>query len=342
MEFVRALFADHLTPPVAWPVALGVAVAVVGALEVVYRFLFRWLSRLTEATTTHLDDVLVKRMRLPAQVLVFLVGANVLFALREIENAVLSHAVSIVELMLVAYLLIEAAETALIDYWLGERKKVSVPPVVRGLGLLILYTVAALSVVGSVTGVNVAPVLATSTVVTVVLGLALQDTLGNLFAGLALSLEKSFAVGDWLLVDGVEGRVVSMGWRTVQMQTFTLDIVSLPNAVFAKARVQNFTRPEPLTGRNVDVLVAVEAAPADVEAAAKAAFAEVPAVRETPATKVWFVAMSAVGQRYVLRIYLDDFGRHDDAESDVRKAFHRACLARGIAPRAAPVAVADA
>src|SRR5690606_33703516 len=148
--------------------------------------------------------------------------------------------VLIVELLLAAYLAIEAAETIVLHYWLGERKKVQLPALVRHLILAVLYAVAALSIVGSVTGVDVLPLIATSTVVTVVLGLALQDTLGNLFAGLALHSERPFGVGDWILVDGVEGKVVYVGWRSTRLQTFSDDIVSIPNSVISKARVQNF------------------------------------------------------------------------------------------------------
>jgi len=87
------------------------------------------------------------------------------------------------------------------------------------------------------------PILATSTVVTVVVGLALQDTLGNLFSGLALHAEQPFRLGDWVLVDGIEGLVVHVGWRSVHLRTFSDDIVALPNAVVARARVQNYDHP---------------------------------------------------------------------------------------------------
>jgi small-conductance mechanosensitive channel len=327
---VNALVTMYLTPPVPWPVAAGLAIAVVVALELAYRACFQWLARLTSKTNTHLDDVLVKRMRLPAQVLLFLVGANVLFALRDIDDATYSKAVNIVELLLLAYLVIEAAETALIDYWLGERKKVQVPSVVRGLGLVVLYTVAVLSVVGSVTGVDLAPILATSTVLTVVLGLAVQDTLGNLFSGLALSLEKPFVVGDWILVDGVEGHVEQMGWRGVHLRTFTRDIVTFPNAVIAKAKVQNFSRPEKLHARNVDVLAPPNADPDVVEKAARAACAKVPAIRTEPPPRIWLIQQTPVGQKWSLNVWLDDFAIHDDTESTLRKHWVKESQAAGL------------
>lgn len=83
----RAFLANHVTPPTSWPVAVALGVLVVVAQEIVYRLVFRWLKALTAKTSTHLDDVLVRRMRVPAQLLVFLAGANVLFSARGVENA---------------------------------------------------------------------------------------------------------------------------------------------------------------------------------------------------------------------------------------------------------------
>lgn len=333
----RAFVAEHLTPPMSWPVAIGLGLLVVVALEIVYRLVFRWLKALSDKTTTPLDNVLVRRMRIPAQVLVFLAGANVLFSARGVENAIVSKAVTLVELLLVAYLVIEALETAVIDFWLGEKRKVQVPPVVRGLALLILYGVGVGIVIGSVTGVNVAPILATSTVITVVLGLALQDTLGNLFSGLALSLEKPFAKGDWIMIDTVEGRVEEMGWRAVYLRTFTWDQVAVPNSIISKARVQNFSRPDRVTGRNVEVVAPANTDPAFFEKTARAACAKVATVMTDPKPKLWLIEMTPLTQRWIIRVWIEDFAHNDDIESDVRKAFVSECLNAGLTlPPASP------
>ena len=331
MEPMRAFLAEHFTLPMAWPWAFGTAILVVVILELIYRQVFRALTKLVGLTKTTLDDVLVRRMRLPAQVLVFLVGTHVFLAVRLVENAAVSKIVTITELCLIAYLVIEATETAVLHYWLGERKKVVVPSVVRHLLLVVVYSVTLLSIIGSVTGVNVAPLLATSTVITVVLGLALQDTLGNLFAGLALSLDKPFKEGEWILVDGVEGRVEHMGWRATHLRTFTWDAVVIPNAMMGRARLQNFDRPQKITGRNVEVLCALHAMPHEIEAVLKDVVPKVPAILRTPAPKAWFVAMTPLFHRYVIRFWVEEFATHDDTESDFMKAFFQELSLRKLA-----------
>jgi small-conductance mechanosensitive channel len=306
-----------------------------------YQLLFGLLTRLSNATQTTLDDVLMRRMRLPARLLLALLSLHAYVVLRDRELPTVRKGVLIIELFLGAYVLIEVVETVVLFYWLGERKKVQLPALVRHLILTVLYMVAGLSIVGTVTGVDLIPLLATSTVATVVLGLALQDTLGNLFAGLALHSERAFSIGDWILVDGIEGQVVYVGWRSTRLQTFSWDIVSLPNSVIAKARMQNFYAPNRTCARNVETFVSVSASPEEVERAARRACAEVPEILKEPLPKVWLIAVTPLFQRYVIKIWIGDFARHDDMESELLKAMFRACrdVGIGLAPLSAQPAL---
>lgn len=342
LDRLAAFWADLLRIPASPPVAVTASLIVFALGIVAYRLLFGLLSRLARSTQTSLDDALLRRMRLPARLLVALLALHAFAALRGGELPAFRKGVLLVELALASYLAIETTETIVLHYWLGERKKVQVPALVRHLVLAILYVVAGLSIVGSVTGVDLVPLLATSTVVTVVLGLALQDTLGNFFAGLALHSERAFGVGDWVLVDGIEGKVVYMGWRSTRLLTFSGDVVLLPNSVIAKARVQNFYAPDRTCARNVEMLVALAAAPEAVERAARRALAEVDGVLHEPAPRIWLVAVTPFFQRYVIKFWLADFERHDQLESDVMQAILRACRDEGVAltPVAAQPALA--
>lgn len=331
MSELSALLTPHLTLPASWPASVAAALAVLLVGLVAYRWLFQVLGGLAVHTATELDDLLLRRMRPPARVLVVLAGVHVLLALRMLDVAHLRSAVTIVELLLLAYLVIETAETFFFRWYLHERKQVQVPAVVRHLVLIVLYTAVVLTVLGSVTGMDLVPVLATSTVVTVVVGLALQDTLGNLFSGLALHIERPFDIGDWVLVDATEGKVTYMGWRSTHLRTFSGDVAVFPNSVVARARVQNFSAPERRTSRLVEVPVRLSAAPEAVEAALAGACADVPAVLRDPAPRVWLVGVTPLFQRYVLKVWLEDFSAHDEAESDLQKAAWRRLSSAGLA-----------
>lgn len=328
--------------PAPWSLTLPVAAAVSVLGILAYKVLFSLLGRLAGRTDTHLDDLLLARMRLPARALVLLWVIHTILTLREVGLSGVRAGVLVVELLLMAYLAVEAAETLFFDWWLAERRRTPVPALLRHLVLILVYVAVFLSVLSTATGLNIAPVLATSTVVTVVLGLALQDTLGNLFSGLALHFDRPFAIGDWVLVDGVEGCVVSISWRSTVLRTLNRDHVAVPNSQIARARVQNHSQPARLTGRNLELLVALDAAPEAVEHALRVAAAQVPGVLEEPAPKAWLVGVLPFGQRYVVRLWVEEFDRHDDIESNLMKALWHSARASGVALREVAAVGADA
>jgi small-conductance mechanosensitive channel len=85
--------------------------------------------------------------------------------------------------------------------------------------------------------------LTTSAVGAVVIGFALQDTLGNAFSGLAIQIEKPFHVGHWVRVGEFEGRVHEVTWRATKLRTKTGNLVVLPNNVVSKEAVTNYSEP---------------------------------------------------------------------------------------------------
>src|SRR5947208_723911 len=85
--------------------------------------------------------------------------------------------------------------------------------------------------------------LTTSAVSAVVIGFALQDTLGNAFAGLAIQSEKPFSVGHWVKVGDHEGRVAEVTWRATKLRTKAGNFVILPNDLVAKEPIINYSEP---------------------------------------------------------------------------------------------------
>jgi small-conductance mechanosensitive channel len=103
-----------------------------------------------------------------------------------------------------------------------------------------IYTCAALAMMGFVFGWSLQGVLATSGIIAIVLGLALQSTLSDVFSGISLTIEKPYQLGDQILLDGaVEGEVILVTWRSTHLRNSANDIVAIPNSVIAKMRIQN-------------------------------------------------------------------------------------------------------
>ena len=88
-------------------------------------------------------------------------------------------------------------------------------------------------------GVQLAPLFTGSTIIGIVVGLALQDTLGNLFAGLALQADQPFVVGDVILIPGRgEGVVETVSWRGIKIRTFQNKLLVISNAVLGKEIIE--------------------------------------------------------------------------------------------------------
>ncbi len=117
------------------------------------------------------------------------------------------------------------------------------PKITRDFVLFITFVILFLIVLRVRSDVNLASLLTTSAVITVVIGLALQATLNNFFSGLIIQAERPFAIGDWLEFEGNEGRVVGISWKSTQLLTREQVLVYIPNSVLASSTFSNFSRP---------------------------------------------------------------------------------------------------
>ena len=107
----------------------------------------------------------------------------------------------------------------------------------------LVYVVAFVGVVETVMKQPISGVLATSGVLAIVLGLALQNTLADVFSGLAINIERSFRAGDWITLNGgVEGEIMEINWRATRIRTAVNDMIVIPNSIVAKAIVTNHRR----------------------------------------------------------------------------------------------------
>lgn len=109
----------------------------------------------------------------------------------------------------------------------------------------LIYVFAFVGIVGTVFKQPVSTFLATSGILAIVLGLALQNTLGDVLAGLAINIERPFGAGDWITMsDQVSGQVMQVNWRATRLRTWSHDMVVIPNSVVSKAIVTNHSRPK--------------------------------------------------------------------------------------------------
>jgi hypothetical protein len=174
-------------------------------------------------------------------------------------------------------------------------------------------------------------VLTTSAIITAVIGLALQDTLGNLFAGLALHLEKTVQVGDMVRHAETYGIVEELSWRAIKLRTMEGNLLLLPNSVAGREKLEIYPRPGRPIARILHVGLEYDASPERALDVLRAAVAGIPGVAALPEPVAYVKSFDACAVAYELRYWLDDYARYLDLDSQVHErvwyALSRARLA---------------
>jgi len=172
-------------------------------------------------------------------------------------------------------------------------------------------------------GLDLSQIVTTSALITAVVAFAMQDTLGNLLGGVALELDASLKVGDWVRVDDVEGQVVDIRWRSTSIQTRNWDTVVVPNSQLMRNKftIHGRRKGAPVQWRrwigfNVDYSAAPARVIEAVENAVRAAL--IPDVATDPAPQCVLMDFEGGSGRYALRYWLTDFARDDPTDSKVR------------------------
>lgn len=253
-----------------------------------------------------------------------LLGLHTAFVLVRLPLAEESGLARVLELCGLFFLLLalgRALFVLVVDVLLGARLSKPLPRIIRDIIQGFVYASAAAIVLRQM-GVEPGSLLTTSALLTAVIGLSLQETLGNLFAGLAIQAQRPFEVGDWIGLDEDfrnMGRVIEINWRATTVLTNEQVELIIPNGVLAKTTIRNFTKPTKTTRRSIEVEAPYDASPRKVEDALLAAITAVPGVLTSPAPSVLLRSFAQSGMVYQLQFWIDDFGARDRIESSVRQ-----------------------
>ncbi len=143
-----------------------------------------------------------------------------------------------------AYLFLQLVETLV---WSPLEKKTgnTIPSIVRLFVKIFIYLMAGFAIIAFVYDQRITSLLATSGMIAMIIGLALQVNLSNIFSGIALSLEQPFRIGDWIKVEGLDAaKVIEMNWRTVRLMTVLDTIYCVPNSKAAESTLLNYHYPD--------------------------------------------------------------------------------------------------
>lgn len=182
-------------------------------------------------------------------------------------------------------------------------------------------------------GVEPGSILTTSALLTAVIGLSLQETLGNLFAGLAVQTERPFDVGDYIQFEEGEdliGRVAEINWRSTKIVTSDLVQVIVPNSTLAKAPLKNFSRPTPMCRRRVVVQSPYDVPPGRAIRALLEAVKGSLGVLAAPEPRALLHSYADSGIEYRVQYFISDFEHRLEIDSTVRERIWHAFARAGI------------
>jgi small-conductance mechanosensitive channel/CRP-like cAMP-binding protein len=231
-----------------------------------------------------------------------------------------------------------SAVLLLLDAIAGRRLRRPPPRIVRDLTQALVYAAILLVALRSA-GVDPASLLTTSALLTAVIALSLQETLGNMVAGLAIQVQQPFDVDDWIQFDGEQkhiGRVIEINWRATKVITLDDVEVVVPNATLAKAPITNFTKPTRASRRSLYVYVPPDVPPHVVQRTILDAIAGSFGVLPEPAASVVTNAFVDGNVEYWVRFFTDRFDKRDGVDGAARDRIWYALARLGTTPAASP------
>lgn len=196
----------------------------------------------------------------------------------------------------------------------------------------LVYIIAFVGITETVLKQPISAVLATSGILAIVLGLALQNTLADVFSGLAINIEHPFRAGDWITLNtDVEGEVMEINWRATRMRSAFNDLIIMPNSMIAKAIVTNH---RPLNRPHVDAIdiqIDHEIPATRVFDVLRRAAADSPGVSPHFPPTVYASEFTDRLVSYQVCFGIKNFAALADVRSEVIKRVMEACQIEGIA-----------
>lgn len=220
-----------------------------------------------------------------------------------------------------------------LDVGFGRRLARPLPKIIRDLTQGVVYVAIGLAAL-RIAGFDPGSILTTSALLTAVVGLSLQETLGNLFAGLAVQVQRPFDVGDWIQFDADPkhlGKVLEINWRATTVLSIDDVQIIVPNGTLGKAPIVNFTKPSAASCRSVYVTLPLSVPPRHAQRLIARAIQGSFGVLADPPPSIVTHQFNDAGIEYWVRFWTDQFHKWPRVDSGVRDRIWYAVARAGFA-----------
>jgi potassium-dependent mechanosensitive channel len=118
-----------------------------------------------------------------------------------------------------------------------------IPNIIRLFASAFIYVIALLGIIAFVFEQHLTSLLATGGLFAMIIGLAIQSNIANIFSGIVVNIERPFLIGDWIKIGTMDdGEVIDITWRTLRLRTLNGCVISVPNALAAESILINYSR----------------------------------------------------------------------------------------------------
>jgi small-conductance mechanosensitive channel/CRP-like cAMP-binding protein len=188
----------------------------------------------------------------------------------------------------------------------------------------LIYLAAVFAIITYVFDLPIRGLLATSGVVAIILGLALQSTLGDVFSGIVLSFSRPYRPGDWISVEGgTDGRVIEMNWRATYILTARRDLAILPNSTIAKSKIVNVSSPSGIHGTTITVQLDAKTSPAKGSEILDLAVLNSRLIVATPAPIITVKTINASYTEFEIAFFVEDLASTTKAQNELFDFIYR-------------------
>jgi small-conductance mechanosensitive channel len=207
------------------------------------RFLKAFRNRFEDLSYNILNTI-YKSIKIPSLIWVILLSVHTTVYLSKLPQNQINLITKVIDVLLIfsITILIANLSTRIVKLYL-QNKNLPETGLIFILLQVFIYLIGILIIL-SYFDISIMPIITTLGVSGLAIGLALKDTLSNIFSGLYILLEKNIKVGDFIeLENGKKGYVMNINWRTTTIKTLSNDVVILPNEKLAQSIIVNFAKP---------------------------------------------------------------------------------------------------
>lgn len=288
---------------------------------------------ITRKTKTKIDDLIVAKTNRPIAFIILLVGLRLAIIPHPIKPSILDiieHAISALSIAVVTYIVAAVLDILISNWGAKFASKTQSKVDDQIVSLFQKFSRITVSFIGlifilDVWGVKVGPLLASLGIAGIAVAFALQSTLGNIFGGISLIVDRSITVDDFIkLDDGTEGFVLDIGLRSTKIKSRDGDLIILPNGKLADSKIYNYHKPLPTTRATVEFSVKYGS---DADKVRKIALKELNDLRiilKSPAPQVIFNEMGDYALKFKAFFWIDSIEKKLEAKEKAVTSIYNA------------------